>query len=450
MLRSSLVLILLAACGGTRYRTERIDLVGHGNGTLSTDVSAAPGAGGVQLPQGNYELAMRFDVPRAQVVEWKIICPGVDLDGQVGESLERYRERRVAELARERENEAARAETAINIVAGSIARVELHAGGPITLAPDDIGRGTLVSTARVMTAGDGVCALEVNAPDPEVRASFTVTRIRDLDAEQRMRTIAARESAVKARGTLSAQLVTAGANPELAPARVASDQRARAETQAIFARQEYILYLTGKCNADPNRDERADEAARVRREARLNSYLAIAEQRDQAALRARDHMRAQLLALGAKQRPPMPPPRPEEPGTPPSDDAQWTAGYWSWESGDWAWHDGSWMDPDEFDYGYYAPDVANVRKHEDDNYVAPLPGVRDHRRLREHKRDHRETSESSRSWLGGAADKVSNKSSNDDAKVRDHRGDDRRVWVPKDADDKKKDDDKPIVRDHRR
>jgi hypothetical protein len=404
-----LLLIVLAACGGPRYRAE---LVGHGNGILSTVVSA--GGGGIQMPQGNYEVAMRFDVPRAHVVGWRIVCPGVDIDGQVGE------------------------------------------------AEADAGRRTLVATARVITAGDGVCALRVSA-DRDVRATYTITRIRDLDSQQRMQTIATRESAVKARDDLSAQLVTAGADPAVRQAKVTDDpqQRARAdlrarlEWQAFEARQEYLAYLAGQCNAEPGGRDRATEDERTRREARLMAYAEIAQRRDQAALRARSDLRVQLLALGAKARPPMPEPKPEEPGTAPFERAEWTAGYWSWESGEWAWQDGGWTDPalfDEFDYGYYAQDVANMRKHEDGNYHPPTPGVRDHRRPREKSRDHRETSDSSRSWLDTAKDKAAGKSSGDSPKVRDHRsGDDRRTWVPKDADDdKKKDDDKPIVRDHRR
>jgi hypothetical protein len=267
-----------------------------------------------------------------------------------------------------------------------------------------------------------------------------------------MRTIATRESAVKARGDLSAQLVTAGAKSAPRPdaQRARADLLARHEWQAFEARQAYLAYLSGKCDAQPGHRDRVTEAERSQR---LTAYAAIAQRRDLAALSARDHLRAQLLALGAKQRPPMPAPQPEEPGTAPFEGAQWTAGYWEWQSGEWSWHDGGWTDPalfDEFDYGYYAQDVANVRKHEDNNYHPPTPGIRDHRKPRDHSRDHRGSNESSRGWLDIAKEKSSGKS-NDAPTVRDHRSDDRRTWVPKDADDdKKKDDDKPIVRDHRR
>ncbi|MBA3818169.1 MAG: hypothetical protein H0X17_04710, partial [Deltaproteobacteria bacterium] len=115
------------ACGG-RYRTE---LVGHGHGsvaargtigaTTTTDAVAAPGAGGIQLPQGTYDLALRFDIPRAQVIDWKLGCPGVEVAGQVGESFDAYRERRQSELAAQLERDRARAAVATTMVVEAIA-----------------------------------------------------------------------------------------------------------------------------------------------------------------------------------------------------------------------------------------------------------------------------------------------------------------------------------------
>ena len=483
------MLILLAACGGTRYRTE---LVGHGNGMVSsrvavaeTDLVAAPGAGGIQLPQGNYELAMRFDVPRAQLVDWKIVCPGVNIDGQAGETFEQYRERRLAELHRDREEHRARAQAAANIVVGAVtprARVgnaEVHAhvdvradvNEVIELAPDDVGRGSFVASARVMTAGDGVCALQVSADDADVRAAFTVTRIRDLDAEQRMRTIAAREVAVRVRDQLTAQLVTAGADPSMHQARLdaetaarfeahaaaearvhaKADLRARLEAAAIYARQEYLAYLSGQCNAEPGGRDRVAEDDRARREARLVAYAEIAQRRDQAALHARATIRAQLIALGAQARPPMPEPKPETPGAAPFDGAAWTAGSWSWESGGWEWQDGGWSDPSLFGESGSGVTVG-VGIGASRTYQT---GERDHRRNREHVRDHRDVDPPK--WDASARSKDSTSS------TRDHRGESRALWTPKDADkgasvrdhrskddDKKQDDgDKPRVRDHR-
>ena len=457
---SPLLLIVVAACGGTRYRTE---LVGHGNGIVSSRASdAAPGAGGVQLPQGNYELAMRFDVPRAQLVEWKIVCPGVSVDGQLGETLEQYRARRVAEIRRDRDVERARAAAAASIVVGAVAqaRVDVRvapSNDVIEIAPDDIGRGTLVASARVMTAGDGVCNLQVNADDAAaVRAGFTITRIRDLDAEGRMRTIAAREVAVKTRGSLSAQLVSAGADPAVHQPQTATngraDVRARLEGAAIVARHEYLMYLSGKCNAEPGRRDRIANEEGKRREARLVAYAEIAQRRDQASMQARADLRAQLLRWGAKTRPPRPAPRPEEPGSAPFDGAEWTAGYWSWESDDWAWQDGGWTDPDLFGESG-AGDVSIGGGGGSHTYET---GVRDHRRIRDRVRDHRDLDDPPK-W---------NPSESKSSGTRDHRDDSsssnsRAVWTPnakdseatvrdhRDKDDKKDDDDKPRVRDHR-
>jgi hypothetical protein len=436
----------LAACGGARYRTE---LVGHGNGVVASRVGASVPSqiDGIQVAQGNYEVAMRFDVPRAQLVDWRVTCPNVSVEGQSGETIEQYRERRIAELQRERDQDAARTSVAASFVAGAIAKarvdVDVHAGQVIDLAPGDVGAGTVVATANVVTGGDGLCTLQVAADDPTVRAAFTITRIRDLDAEERMRTIARREVAVKARGQLSAQLVTAGAKPQAREAHVVVDVRARAEARALYARQEYLAYLAGKCDAKSR-----TESAQVRaREANLDADAARAQARDQAALQARATLQAQLVGLGAKARPAMPPPKPEEPGTAPFDGAEWVAGYWSWEvggevGGAWEWQDGGWHEPGML--WEAAGGVYNVSANDESH-------VRDHRRGRE--RDHRNDSSAGvlDAIVGGRHDSPRGGSADDRPVVRDHRSEGRSDWNPvsRDDDKKKDDDDKPIVRDHR-
>lgn len=500
MRRPLLAIITLAACGGTGYRTE---LVGQGNGTVaprasvaaanidvSADATGAPGVGGVQLAQGNYELAMRFDIPRAQVVDWRVTCPGVDLDGQVGETLEQYRARRSVELTRERDEQRARGATAASLVLGAATNtnvdIAISGGAPVLPSPADIGRGTLVASARVITSADGVCTLAVTTEDAhEVRASFAITRIRDLAAEDRMRTIAAREGAVKARGSISAQLVTAGANPAAHDAKLAqqrADESARAQTQldarvaadaelraraefrarleaaALEARHTYLAYLSGRCNADPAHRNRIADDERRRREANLVAYASLAQRRDQLALGARADLVTQLLRWGAKPRPPMPAPKPEDPGTAPFDGAEWTAGYWSWESGAWAWTDGGWSDPTMFDDNLVGFD-ATLGIHDGGaaHHPRPAPGVRDHRKTRDRVVDHRDL-DNPPAWKPSSRDAS--------ATTRDHRSDNnpdrsssRSTWAPSSKDDgakvrdhrddDKKDDDKPRVRDHR-
>lgn len=453
--------ILLFACGGSRYRTE---LVGHGNGVVGLRASHPSGASGasgasgpgVQLPQGNYELAMRFEIPRAQLVDWRITCPGVDLDGRVGETLDAYRLRRSAELTRERDEDQQRGAAAASIVLGAVANanvdVQVAGGPPVPVPATDFGRGTLVASARVITSGDGVCALAVTTEDPTVRASFTITRIRDLEAEDRMRAIAAREVAVKTRGSLSAQLLSTGATHD--PARTRAAIRARTEAAATDTREAYLAYLAGKCNAEPGRRARTADTERQRRESRLVAYAEIAQRREQAALVARANLREQLLRWGAKPRPPMPDPKPEQPGPPPFDGAEWTAGYWAWESGAWAWEDGGWGDPAMFDDNVVGLDaLGGVAT----GSPRPEPSVRDHRRIKERVRDHRDLDDPP-AWKPEAREV---------SQVRDHRGNDRghesrsTNWAPsskdegakvrdhRDDDNKKDDDDKPRVRDHR-
>jgi hypothetical protein len=160
----------------------------------------------------------------------------------------------------------------------------------------------------------------------------------------------------------------------------------------------------------------------------------------------------------------MPEPKPEEPGTAPFQGAEWTAGYWSWDSGDWAWQDGGWTDPTLFDeggtVGIVGVDVS-PGPYANDGHTRPAPGIRDHRRIRDRVRDHRDLDNPpSSSWQPTSRDSSSS------SHTRDHRdssstGDSARSgWTPsnKDSgatvrdhrkDDDKKDDDKPHVRDHR-
>jgi hypothetical protein len=267
-----------------------------------------------------------------------------------------------------------------------------------------------------------------------VRAAFTVTRIRDVDAEQRMRTIAEQSVAVRARGQVSSQLVTAGADPARAHT---VDPTARHEATAIYARQEYLAYLEGKCNARPG------QRALERVEARLTADADLAQARDQAALHARATLRLQLLSLGAKERPPMPAPIAETPGPAPEPDAEWAPGYWSWESSEWEWQAGGWSS-------------------DDDLIAAGHPietGTRDHRKIRDRVRDHRDLDDPP---VWRSLGKDTKRDEKRDDQTTDHRNSRQEHWTPSAVDtgarvrdhrdekkDDKKDDDKPLIRDHR-
>jgi hypothetical protein len=493
----------IAACGG-RYRTELVGSAGATVALRGAPVGAGGGTG-IQLPAGTYEVAMRFEIPRAQVIEWRLACPGAEAAGTAGETLEQYRARRLAQLREERERERQRVASVAGALAGLAplprasggARVEApgaHAtvSGEVAVSPDavgaavgaavvdlevqlppgDVGRGTLAANARLQTAGDGACALHAIADDPDVRGTFEVVRVRDLDAEARLRRMAVADGAAQVRTRVTAHLVALGADPAARAARLeaeAAARRARAEAaaqaearvraeaeaklrvrvsyeerrraMAYEARGWVVAYLVGKCQADPHRRERVAERERRERERRLVADAERAARLEADALQARAHLRAYLIALGAKERPPKPPPRPEEPGEPPFPGAEWTAGEWRWEDAAWAWIDGAWSEPTVFgdaggDVGVDAGVGVGVGVGVGIGVNVGGDRVRDHRDLSDRTRgpavrDHRDRTRA--------------------PVVRDHRGDQRhdRPLVIRDHRGGKRDDRPPVVRDHR-
>src|SRR5437763_1405061 len=100
------LLLALAACGG-HYRTEMV-----GRGSLG---------GTVQLADGAYDVALDLFTPRAQVVSWKMMCGGTEVaNGSVGEPFEQYKERRLAELKQDRDNEKAAAGAVTSLLVGAV------------------------------------------------------------------------------------------------------------------------------------------------------------------------------------------------------------------------------------------------------------------------------------------------------------------------------------------
>jgi hypothetical protein len=238
----------------------------------------------------------------------------------------------------------------------------------------------------------------------------------------------------------------------------AAEARARAEAEARLrvrvsyedrrtvvaheARGHVIAYLVGKCQADPGRRERVAAIERRERERRLAADAEHAARVEADALQARAQVHAYLVALGAKERPPKPPPRPEVPGDPPYEGAEWIAGDWRWEDTEWIWIDGLWSDPESFGGGGVEVGVGiggdRVRDHRD------RTNIRDHRDgkpetiLRDHRSDRPE--QVIRDHRDGKPEKV----------VRDHR-DGKRHDAPlimRDHRDGKRHD-PPVVRDHR-
>jgi hypothetical protein len=439
-------LLLVSACAG-RYRTE---LVGTGTAAVQPRAAIEPGdqvpaatppvgaevahaapstlpVGSIQLARGSYDLTLRFQLPSAQVIEWNVQCPGATVEGSLGETFAQYRERRLAQLRADRERQRRNVAAATGTLLGAVAptiHAEGYASGPggavaadatvsgqavghaageaianatvddvIELPPGDVGGGRLQTKVRVTTDADGACVVTAIADEPTVIASFEVTRQRDLDAEARLRVMAANSQARQVRGQLSSQLIGFGADATLRQRRLEAeaqaryeaelaDARARAEVAAqlevrrneeyaievrrrelaLRARAELTIYLTTQCGADPGRRARLHAERRAREEARAyelrvelerrRAYEAeLAAQRArrvELALGVRADLVAYLVARGARVRPAMPAPMAEDPGAAPFSGAVWIAGRWTWTGVEWQWNAGGWRDSTRF------------------------------------------------------------------------------------------------------
>ena len=481
-------LVSVSACAG-RYRTEPLGtanaIIQPRGGDVAAPTAAETGrpwavGRGMQLPAGTYDLDLAFDIPRAQVIDWTVNCPGTAASGSTGETLDEFRARRIAQIRAARQRDRENAATAANILIGAVtptvragnatasANVHVEAGvdtDPVYLSPDDVGRGRLVDRVRVVTTGDGVCAVIAATDDANVLGTYHVTRVRDLQAEARVRANSERAAALEARARVTGQLVAGGASVEVRQAQldaqarihaeaevraqVAIDIEARARTGAYDWRREYLFYLEGECHANPHRRAEEERARVDRVQVRLDM-----------ALRTRAQLAYYFVQQGAVARPPMPAPIAEVAGAIPFDGARWAAGSWAWLHGKWEWHAGYWSDPDVFTAAGGPDNIAGGEVESESiyfddgitnppvGYGPPSPAVRDHRSTSSRAsswkstaapdanvRDHR----SSSSWSSSSAPK---------ANVRDHRGDDKK--------DDKKDDEKKkdfgggrFVRDHR-
>ena len=96
-LRYAFVLASLAAgcVRGPNFKREVISTGGAAVQPRGADGSAP--ATTIQLGRGNYDIALAFNVPRAQVIEFELACEGQAVRrGQAGETFEAYRVRRLA------------------------------------------------------------------------------------------------------------------------------------------------------------------------------------------------------------------------------------------------------------------------------------------------------------------------------------------------------------------
>ncbi len=421
----AVALMSVSACAAR----QQTGLVGQGTAIVQPrEASASPDAGaahppwavggGMQLARGSYELALWFDIPRAQIVDWTVTCPGVEVTGRAGESFESYKARRIEELRIARGHQKV----------ASLAPVA--SDDPIELPPGDLGAGRLSSTVRVITGGSGVCAVTATADDASVLGTYQVTRLRGTSQHA---------AAIQVRGRVPTMAVTYD------PGRAA--RQLAAEHAAVEAQLQREA------------DDRMQMQLAAQRQAELDAHRAIVivdveQRRLDIAQRAREDLRRRWLAWGAIPRPPMPALLAEEPGEPPFPGAVWTPGTWQWVNGRWTWRAGYWSNPDVFDDAGGDLTVG-VGVGFDFDLGGETSRNRDHRtgpRIRDHRDGKSERSEIRDHRDGRSTSKP-------EPTVRDHRN--SREEMPKSTirdhrDDKKsdKDDDKDVrqgtVRDHRR
>jgi hypothetical protein len=211
--------------------------------------------------------------------------------------------------------------------------------------PGDVGAGRLTDTVRVDVAGDGACSIAAVTDDANVAGRYSVTRVRDLDAEAHARAMAEHDAAVHARVLVTDRLVIDGADANARQARIDATARVKLEAQAridvevtrahaaVIAERMHVEASLVACGADP---ERRTHLVAMR-EAEAAAEVDV-------AMRVRGQLRGQLVASGAIEKPPMPEALVETQGTTPFAGAVWMPGAWTWSGARWSWTKGSWRD----------------------------------------------------------------------------------------------------------
>ena len=267
MRRASLALCLFVIGCGPKYRQETLGTAYAGQSvTLS-----AP---------GQHRIDWRVQVPRAFAMTWTVDCGGTVVDGTAGETFEQYRDRRIAELRAQREEEKKAVGAVVGMVGASAdvqtpegeGHVEARADGEavadavvsddIQLPAGDVGPGFYGGTVTVFAQQPGACTMRFDGEDmSSSSASFQVTRIVDIAAERAAMQAEARAHAIEVRGSLSARLVAQGADPEL-QARLQAEAAAKREAELKVR-----LEIEAQARAEQEERDRRDAEERARRQA---------------------------------------------------------------------------------------------------------------------------------------------------------------------------------------
>jgi hypothetical protein len=276
----------LAACGA-HYRYEPA-------GRAPAVIGEAPPGAGVPVRAGvRHDVVIRVSTPRAEIVAWELVCPGDTEKGTVGETMDAYRTRRLAELRRERDRERNAAASIGGAIGGAVlgrvgasgavqtpagagaatvqvdgAAVGAAAGAAtvsddVQLAPGDVGAGTYVAKVSITPGTDGACTVAI-APDDGgdpvgIGGDFDVTRVIDRDREARAHAAVLVGQARDVRVSVQASLVADGADAGLrARLRAEADARAQADA-AVQAR----LHAEAEARVQAQADAQARIVAEV-------------------------------------------------------------------------------------------------------------------------------------------------------------------------------------------
>jgi len=289
---TALVAVSIAACG----HNIRRDFVGRGVAGIKPrgNPTIAIAARSLPVSAGTYAGDISFELPRPQLVDWNVSCPGMSVTGSLGETARDARERRRAEIVDERQRASeVQASVATAVLAPTGATIHVRANPYVQLPAADSSFHRVSTSVDLDVSYAGTCVLTATTDDPDVAGSFELSRVRDLDAEAHAPELAAEEivrsSALASRHRMIEVLVADGAW---------LDGRARR-----------LAVIEGECHG------------------------------------VRDTLRRRLVALGAVERTPKPEPIVEDKPAKPFASATWIAGAWTWTGARWTWVKGGWRDP---------------------------------------------------------------------------------------------------------
>lgn len=294
-------LVVAAGCA-PRFRA---DIVAHASVSARPD-SAMSLSLPVQEAGVTHRIRYHLVLPRALQLAYTVSCPGVEQNGLVGETFEVYRTRRLAQLERERQKNAAlvgglvgavapkakaRVETA-NENGTATAEGEVDPGAAVegavyaasdapTLPEGDVGAQVRDGTLELVVATPGECTFALRSDIAEqdtagVTADVTLEKIVDVRAERDAARAAARAKAAEgARGfrvAFTTGLETRGARRRTKQEQWQAQMNLRVALNAS---------LVGR-GADPQKRARERAAAEAERQRKYEISWRAGEERRRA------------------------------------------------------------------------------------------------------------------------------------------------------------------------